>query len=214
MNTKVNEMTTYERRRNVDKDWFQSKLDERKMSMRALAKLMDVDPSTVSMMIRGLRGLSMENAQKMASVFSCTTNEVYKRAGLPLEDETRTIPVAMYVDNGIDLHEISEEARDHMSAPFDTPSSAYAVQYRTSEAHDGWMVIVDGGKYPPEKCVGAFCAYCDDKGKVSLGIIRRGYKSDRFNVVHNFVTNANQELDIDVLWASPVIWIKPVNPLA
>lgn len=212
MNTKVNEMTTYERRRNVDKEWFQSKLDERKMSMRALAKLMDVDPSTVSMMIRGLRGMSMENAQKMASIFSCTTNELYKRAGLPLEDETRTIPIAMYIDKLGVVHDIPGEARDHMAAPYDTPSSAFALQHRTGELHDGWLLVVDGSKLPPEKCLGALCLYCEVNGKTGVGILRRGYKSNLFNITHNVVAIERSDNDLDLLWASPVIWIKPVSP--
>lgn len=206
-------MTTYERRRNVDREWFQAKLDERNMSMRALAKLMNVDPSTVSMMVRGLRGMSMANAQRMAAIFSCTTNEIYKRAGLPLEDETRTIQVSMYMDKECNLHEIPVEARDEIAAPYDTSSNAYAIQHRTGELHDGWLAIVEGGKYPPEKCLGGLSVYCDDKGKIGIGIIRRGYKADRFNITHNVVFREREESDLDLLWASPVVWIKPVNPV-
>ena len=206
-------MTTYERRRSVDKAWFQTKLDERDLSMRALAKIMGVDPSTVSLMIRGLRGLNMDNAQKMATIFNVTVAEVYKRAGLPIEDEARTIPVAMYVDRKARWHEIPVEARDNISAPYDTPSSAYAVQVRTGEQHDGWLMIVDGGKLPPEKCLGALCSYCDANGNISHGILRRGYRSDRYNVSRNLIAVETDVTDVDIIWASPVLWIKPIAPV-
>lgn len=209
--TKENEMTTYERRRNVDREWFQDRLDERNMSMRSLAKLMDVDPSTVSLMIRGLRGLNQDNAKKMADIFCCSTNEIYKRAGLPIEDEARLIEVSMYVDRNNTIHEIPEEARDRITAPFDTSMNAFAVQHRTGELHDGWMLIVDGSKLPPSKCVGSMSVFCDHNGRMGAGVIRKGYKADRFNVTHNIIAPEQSDSDLDLLWASPVLWIKPAT---
>lgn len=82
-------MTTYERKRNVDREWFNARLTERGYSQRSLAKAMGVDSGTISMTIRGLRGLNMVNATSMANLLGTSTNEIYRRAGLPLEDELK-----------------------------------------------------------------------------------------------------------------------------
>lgn len=207
-------MTTYERRRNVDKEWFQNKLDERKLSMRALSKLMNVDPSTVSLMVRGMRGLSMDNAVKMADIFNVPTAELYKRAGLPIEDEAREIEIAYYNDHNGYVVEIEKEARDTMSAPYDTPASAFAIQQRSNEYHDGWLIIIDGSKLEPSAGLGSFCLYCRANGSLGIGIIRKGYKAGYYNVTHNVTTaNRTEETDVDILWVSPVIWVKPISPI-
>lgn len=204
-------MTTYERRRNVDKEWFQQKLDERELSMRGLAKIMECDPSTVSLMIRGLRGMNMENAQKMASVFNCTTAEIYKRAGLPIEDEARTIKVSMRQEKDGSVYEIDADLQGTMTAPFDTPIGSFAVQVRTGELHDGWLLVIDGSKHKPDTCLGQFCLYSNNYGKLGTGVVRRGYQPGLFNITENITTTPKDVNDIDVVWCSPVRWIKPVS---
>lgn len=206
-------MTTYERRRNVDKAWFEQRLADRQISMRGLAKLMNVDPSTVSLMIRGLRGLSSDTAVKMARELNVTTNEIYKRAGLPIKDEAREISVTMYVDADGHCHAIKEADVEKISAPFDVPISGFGLQLRSGGQTDGWIVIVDGRSYSPADCLGSMCLYQRKDGGAGIGITRRGYKAGLYNITRNVTPGAAEEVDIDLESATPVVWIKPVSPV-
>lgn len=206
-------MTTYERRRNVDKTWFEQRLADRQISMRGLAKLMEVDPSTVSLMIRGLRGISSETAVKMARELNVTTNEIYKRAGLPIKDEAREINVTMYIDGEGVGHPIDEADVEKIPAPFDVPTSGFGLQLRSGGQNDGWIVIVDGRNHNPADCLGAMCLYVRKDGKTGVGITRRGYKAGLYNITRSITPGAAEEVDIALESATPVVWIKPVSPV-
>ena len=45
-------------------EWFKQKLAERKLSQRQLAKLMGLDPAAVSLMLRGQRKMTNEEAHQ------------------------------------------------------------------------------------------------------------------------------------------------------
>lgn len=206
-------MTTYERRRNVDKAWFEQRLADRQISMRGLAKLMEVDPSTVSLMVRGLRGISSETAVKMARELNVTTNELYKRAGLPIKDEAREIDVTMYIDGEGVGHPVSDADVEKISAPFDVPISGFGLQLRSGGQTDGWILIVDGRNYAPAECLGSMCLYVRKDGKTGVGITRRGYKAGLYNITRSITPGVAEEVDIDLESATPVVWIKPLSPV-
>lgn len=202
---------------NIDAEWFKRKLEEKKLTVRGLAKLMELNPSTVSLMLRGIRAIHNEDAVKLADAFSVTTTEIFKRAGAPIQDEARTLPITMYVDEHDRVLPISIEAADDFIAPYDTPTNAYAVQVRTGRKYDGWILVVSGTKLKPEECVGSLVVYCTHKGEVDIGMLRRGYIKGTYNVMNDMSNGDAKEKaltqNIEVLWCQPVIWIKPSTQL-
>lgn len=198
---------------NIDVDWFKTQLERKKLTVRGLAKLMDLNPSTVSLMLRGIRAIHNEDAIKLADAFSVTATEIFKRAGAPIQDEARSLPVTMYVDEHDRVLPISIEAADEFRAPYDTPTNAYAVQVRTGRKYDGWMLVVSGNKLKPDECVGSLVVYCTHKGEIDIGMLRRGYIKNTYNVMNDMSTHEGKDKsltqNIEVLWCQQVIWIKP-----
>lgn len=65
----------------IDTRWFQERLADKHLSQRKLAHFMDLDPAAMSLMIRGKRKMSAQEAAEIASFLGVTTDEVLARAG-------------------------------------------------------------------------------------------------------------------------------------
>lgn len=204
-------MRTKPQNPNIDTQWFKDKLAERKYSMRSIAKIMGLDPSTVSLMFRGVRGISSENAVMLAELFNVTPNEIFKKAGAPIVDMARTIPVASYIDQSRHVRSIPEEAQDQFGAPYDVPTNAYVCQNRTGNLYDGWALVVDGTKKDPEQCIGMLTIYCREDGTIKVGLIRRGYMTGTFNVHENLIQGGAVHENQRILWCQVVMWVKPIS---
>lgn len=71
----------------IDTNWFRSRLADRRLSQRQLAKLLDLDPAAVSLMLRGKRKMSAAEASEIAVQLGVSVQEVLVRAG-----STPTVP--------------------------------------------------------------------------------------------------------------------------
>jgi|GEM_PF-1857669 transcriptional regulator with XRE-family HTH domain len=198
---------------NLDVQWFKTKLEEKQLTVRGLAKLLEINPSTVSLMLRGIRAIHNKDAVKLADILGVTTIEIFKRAGAPIEDEVRQVPVTMFLDERNELVQIDIEAADKFKAPYDTPSNSFALQIRNGRKHDGWMLVVGANKIRPEACLGSLVVYCGDNGITNIGIIKRGYTTGTYNVMNDVTSDLNGDVaqNMRVLWCQIVIWIKPTS---
>lgn len=66
----------------IDKQWFLNKLEERKQSVRGLARHLEIDASAVSRMLSGQRKMQMEEAQAIARFLNAPISEVMRHAGV------------------------------------------------------------------------------------------------------------------------------------
>lgn len=196
---------------NIDVAWFKQKLEEKQLTVRGLAKLIDMHPSTVSLMLRGIRSIHNDDAVKLADIFSVSTMEIFRRAGAPVEDEVRKIPISMFIDEHNKIISVPKEVADKFKAPYDCPTNSYALQIRNGREYDGWMMVVNGNKISPDSCLGDLCVYCTKTGILHLGILRRGYISGTFNAynpLHYGTIEANFK-NMEIAWCQSVLWIKP-----
>lgn len=195
---------------NLDRDWFLAKMDENKYTVRGLAKMLGRDPSSVSLMLRGIRAITPEESVALGDLFNVAPQEILKRAGAPLPDEARYIKITAYTNGGGVLHDIDESVQEPFKAPYDTPTNAYAVQARNGGLIDGWVFIVNGTKRDPDDLVGAgYCVFCNGNGERLSGFIRKGYKAGTYNVTVNLVNNVHFMENQEITWASEILWIKP-----
>lgn len=70
----------------LDKAWFKNKRIEKGYTVRSLAKVMGLNPSTVSLMLRGIRDIHHDDAQQLAAIFGVPVVDIYRHAGKPLKD--------------------------------------------------------------------------------------------------------------------------------
>lgn len=71
----------------IDGDWFHNQLDERRQSLRALARHLGKDASAISRTFSGKRRMTMEEAVEIASFLGVSVSEVMHRAGITGQGE-------------------------------------------------------------------------------------------------------------------------------
>lgn len=193
----------------VNTKWFRERLAERDMSMRRLAKLLEIDPSAVSLMLRGKRVMSADEANRISGLLTLPVTEVLAQAGIPIEEDARSIPVKAFCDARGTLHSVTTKAPRRVSAPRDIPGAGLAVQVRAAElAVDGWVLFSGAFDTRVEAMIDRLCIV-EVKGDGHLvGILKRGYDEEKFNLVP-FTGGAAVE-NVAVKSAAPVLWIRPV----
>jgi transcriptional regulator with XRE-family HTH domain len=192
----------------MNTDWFRQQLAARKLSQRGLAKLMDLDPAAVSLMLRGQRRMTNEEAHRISGLIGASITEVLRQAGIEVNDDIRRVKVTGYIDCEFYVNLFPRRTYDKVVGPADCPEGTYALQMRCpSSPKDGWMMFVSPAEGDPKDHVGQLCCIALEDGKHAVAHLNRGYRSGAFNLV----TQLGQSLmtDAKVVWASQILWIKP-----
>jgi len=194
----------------IDTEWFVDRLEQRQLSQRGLARLMGIDPAAVSLMFRGKRRITLEEAAQLAVLLDVSTTEVLQRAGLPTHGE-RTVKVAGFITKDYEVMLQAEGAHDMVEAPSNVPQDTIALQARTTgtdmELIDGYLYFIAGSRRSPSEALGQL-AMCAVKGNgTKVGHLKRGYRRGTYNLV-----NARGDIltNVELAWASPVLWVKTI----
>jgi transcriptional regulator with XRE-family HTH domain len=188
----------------VDTEWFRDRLASRKLSQRGLAKLMGLDPSALSLMFRGRRRMTVEEAAQIAVLLQATTAEVLTAAGVEVQGGER-VRLMGYVQAGGKVTLEAEGLHDTVDAPPGLPTDAVAIQARHGGPEDGWVYYLSETHAPPVAALGqlAVCAVRDNG--LLLAHVRRGYRAGAFNLQP---IGAPEQTNISLAWATPVLWIR------
>lgn len=193
----------------VDRDWFRDRLRDIQMSQRGLAKNLKLDPSAITLMLRGERRITSSEAQEIAALFSVPVTEILRRAGVDVRDDVRRVPLSACLGPNASIEAFDDGDHEFIEAPADVPGGSYAVQVRDhTSPHDGWVMIISGDKTEPGRLLDRACACGTDDGTIFTGIIKKGYKRGKFNLV---ITATQPRIieNAEIEWASPILWIKP-----
>ena len=87
--------------------------------MRQLAKRIELEPSAVSLMLRGMRKMTLEEANKIASLLGVQVTEVLRQAGVPVSDDVRGVALVGYVDANSTVKSLNSSKR--IVGPPDVP---------------------------------------------------------------------------------------------
>lgn len=192
----------------MNTQWFRGLIADKKLSQRKLAAMMDLDPAAVSLMLRGQRGMSPEEAHRMSQILGVTTTEVLRQAGVAVTDDVRTVSISAWVNEGGVVTLLPDKTHDKVIGPADCPAGTFAVQVRApSTVQDGWLAYVSPSEVDPPIHLEKLCLVASTMGALSLAILKRGYRNGTYNLIAwpSFVP-CN---DAMVAWCSPVLWIKP-----
>lgn len=193
----------------MNTDWFRQKLSERKLSQRGLAKLMELDPAAVSLMLRGQRKMTNEEALQISGFLGVKVTEVLRQAGIDVTDDVRSVNVTGYIDDTAIVTLFPRRTADKVIGPADCPVGTYALQMRIpNSAKDGWMYFISPAEEDPRNCLGKVCCIALDNGEHVLSSLQRGYRTGTYNLIR-CSTGTALRTDANVTWASPVLWIKP-----
>ncbi|MCE2661153.1 MAG: helix-turn-helix domain-containing protein [Rubrivivax sp.] len=192
----------------IDTEWFRDRLASRKLSQRGLAKAMGVDPSAVSLMFRGKRRMTVDEASQVAVLLQSTTNEVLAAAGVAVQGGQR-VRIMGYVQAGGRVTLEAEGLHDTVEAPPGLPVDAVAIQARHGGQEDGWIYYLSETHAAPAQALGqlAVCAVRDNG--LLLAHVRRGYRGGAFNLAP---TGSAEQTNVALAWAAPVLWIRTSPP--
>lgn len=192
----------------IDTDWFRRRLEERGLSQRQLARLMGIDASAVSLMLRGRRRMTVEEAAQVAVLLQATPSEVLTAAGVAPGGERR-LPIIghLLADSSVRLE--PDGLHETVEAGVELPGDAAAVQARTAgtdgAAVDGWVYYLADRHGPPAAAVGQFALTAVRGNGLLMAHVARGYSRGRYNLT----TWRGTRIDnVDLAWASPVLWIR------
>ena len=193
----------------VNTKWFRERLAEREMSVRRLAKHLELDPSAVSLMLRGRRTMTADEANRISGLLTIPVTEVLAQAGVQIEEDARSMSIRASIDGHSVLHPITAKIARRASAPRDVPAGGLALQVRAAELlQDGW-VLFTGAFDTRVQAMFDRLAVLELRGAGRVvGTVKRGYSDDRFNIVP-WLGGPSVD-DADALSAAPVLWIRPV----
>lgn len=192
----------------MNTEWFRQLMAARKLSQRGLAKLLSLDPAAVSLMMRGQRKMTSQEAHQIGIILGVPITEVLRQAGIEVLDDVRRVNVTGYIDADAVVTLFPRRTYDKVIGPADCPEGTYALQKRTPNSpQDGWMYFISPSEDEPREHLGQLCCMALDNGEHLVTFIQRGYRTGTFNLIR-CAGNA-QRTDANVVWASRVLWIKP-----
>jgi len=206
--------TPQETDRKPDQKWFSDKIRDRNLTQRALAKLLEMDPSSLSLLLHGKRRMRVEQAAEIARLLNVPVEDVMRRAGADVvgSSERNAIPLVGWVD--ADGNAKLDWTKDDHRVDFDTdlPPTAAAIQYRTAQTKadmfDGWLAAILPPREPDESAMlDRMCVVGLKGGGTLLRKVRRGYTPGRYTLTSVFVEPIH---DAELAWFSPVLFIRPV----
>jgi transcriptional regulator with XRE-family HTH domain len=193
----------------VNTTWFKDRLAERDLSMRRLAKLLELDPSAVSLMLRGKRVMTADEANRISGLLTIPVTEVLAQAGIQIDDDARHLPIKAYVDARGVLTPLTSKNPRRIAAPRDVPANGLAIQIRAPELQmDGWVIFAGAFDLRVTALIDRLCVIEIQSDGHMVGTLKRGYDDERFNLVP--FTGAAVSANVAVKAAAPVLWIRPV----
>ena len=181
---------------------------DKQISQRGLAKMLEVDPAAVSLMLRGRRRMTPHEAHQISVILGVPLNEVMRQAGIDVDEDVRKSVIAAHVDEASRVTLMPPGTHDLVLGPADCPVGSYAVQVRShASIKDGWLLFVTPSQQSANDNLDQLCLVALTDGKQLLATVRRGYRRD----THNLILWSSNELvaDASVAWTSTVLWIKP-----
>lgn len=129
----------------VDSQWFFDQLQSRKLSLRGLAKLIDMSPSSLSLRLGGRYKITMEEAGVLASLLGVPFEEIVVRAGIKVpKDPVRAVRLVGQV-HGVTVK--PGKAMGTIDRPSALPSGTVAIK----GVEPGWIYFYNPSqKLQPE----------------------------------------------------------------
>lgn len=192
----------------MNTQWFRDRLADKRLSGRKLAQMLNIDAAAGSLLLRGKRKMTPSEAHQIAVILGVPLNEVLRQAGIDVVEDVKKAPIAAHMDENGAVTAMPHGTHDLAQGPADMPVGSYAVQVRSpSSIKDGWLLFVSPSQSPPEQNLDSLCVVATAAGQHLMGIVRRGYRRNTFNLV--LWPSGQMQTDVQMAWASRVLWLKP-----
>ncbi|AXF51469.1 putative transcriptional regulator [Erwinia phage Pavtok] len=174
----------------VNKRFFMDHMADRRMSLREVAKQMDIWPAALSRSLDGKRKMQLPEAVRLSQVLSIPLTEVLANAGIEAAKSTsRRCDVLAYYTGTGEIVYAPKDSLERIPIPDGVPDDVIAVSYRTSDSPlsftDGWVTFL-GPRVTPNELLGLYCGVLvENDEKMVFALLRRGYEAGTFNLYGN-----------------------------
>jgi hypothetical protein len=173
----------------INRRYFDGLLADRKLSLRGLAREMDMSHSQLSLALSGQRKFQTDELVKISDIFAEPITRVMENAGVRAGSGRRVSVIgAVRGDGTVELY--GKDIIERVTVPEELPDSVVAVQYRTAGSPIEWL---DGAvsffrePYDVDPAAIGRLAFCKIKdGPAVITGVRRGYKENTFNLYGNY----------------------------
>lgn len=189
----------------INKQYFDSLMTSKNISLRKLATKMGMGHSQLSLTFSGARKLQIDEAVQLSQIFEEPLHRIIEASGVPTRpDPGRRVSVVGSVGcDGI----VTSYQGDHIEntrAPEDLPIDLVALQFRTSgtamEWMDGWVIFCRTPNGLDAEMMGRWCYAKIKDGPAFVATVKRGYRDGTYNLTGNITTES-----VVLEWASPVL---------
>jgi transcriptional regulator with XRE-family HTH domain len=165
--------------RQVNKSWIADQLNVLRISQRALANRLEVDPASFSKTLNGQRRLQIDEATKLATIFNCKLGEVLENFGLSKKDGIATVELLGCFDGSglVTPHDWNARVHDI----FDPEIPKICLQSHVGGVMDGWMYFFKVEKSQIQLDQAAMFSL--DDGTQVVGYAKRGYLPGEYRVM-------------------------------
>lgn len=203
----------------VDKKWFFDKLEERRQSVRGLARHLEIDASAVSRMLAGQRKMQIEEAHSIARFLNAPVSEVMRHAGVAKDLDglpTRILLAATINDKGEvsrlkDPKPLPQSVIDRAQASIAGKGNGkvIAAQIRAAKGPlamwDDAVVLFDPTDRVDSEAIGSLAICRKMDGSQVMVKVERARKTGEATVR----TASDTQVDVTLDTASPVIAVIP-----
>lgn len=190
----------------VNKRFFDDLMKDRRLSLRSIARQMDILPSQLSLTLNGKRRMQITEAVQLGQILGAPLSEVMIAAGIEEArlDRRRCNVIGHLQGNG-QLALLDDGVRERVTVPDGLPDNVFAIQARTMDSPfsymDGWLYYGNSEKQDPSELIGCFCLVKLEDGPQVVGTLRRGYNTGTFNVQAGPMNLTSQRIE----WASKIL---------
>lgn len=190
----------------VNKRFFEDLLKDRRLSLRSVARQMDILPSQLSLTLSGKRRMQIAEAVKLGQILGAPMAEVMIAAGIEeAKTDRRRCNVIGHLLGSGQVEMVEKGAVERVMVPDGLPGEVCAIQARTIDSPfsymDGWLYFVLAEKQEPSELIGCFTLAKLEDGPLVMGTLRRGYSTGTYNIHSGPQNLTSQRIE----WASKVV---------
>lgn len=180
----------------VNKRFFMDAMKDRSVSLREVARRIDVWPAALSRSFDGKRKMQLPEAVKLSQVLNVPLAEVLRNAGI---QEAQAIGrrcgiIGHLVDTGV-VKPLPVGTIERTAIPDGLPDGVVAVQAHTADTPtaycDGWIYFLSPDASDPIALINRFVLATTEDDVMLMGTLRRGYESGTYTLTgpYNSVKN-------------------------
>lgn len=190
---------------NVNKPYFLDLMQGRRLSLRGLAKKMNMQHSQLSLTLSGQRKMTLDEAAQLSQIFGVPIHEIVGNTGVVVRPVSgRRVSVMGFVGRDGIVTVNPPETIERTDAPANMPDDCVAIQCRTADTPLSWMDgFVMFSKKPDglaPDATGRFSLVKIQNGPVVAATVKRGYREGTYNLSGPHQSE-NELLD----WATPFV---------